>query len=75
MAQRMNIQIAAWCHFYWKELNPGAEKFYPKLSDRAFSQVLLHEIGKCKWDPSLKAVSLPSSQSEMSAIAKFEEQD
>ncbi len=55
MAKRMNVQIAAWCHFYWKELNPGAEKFYHKLSDRAFSQVLLHEIGKCKWDSSLKA--------------------
>jgi hypothetical protein len=75
MAKRMNVQIAAWCHFYWKELKPGAKKFYHKLSDQAFSQVLLHEIGKCKWDPSLKAILSPSLQSEMSVIAKFEEQD
>jgi hypothetical protein len=75
MAERMNIQIAAWCHFYWKELNPGAERFYRKLSDRAFNQVLLHEIGQCTWDSSLKAVTSPSAQSEMSAIAEFEQQD
>ncbi len=43
MAERMNVQIAAWCHFYWKDLNPGAKRFYQKLSDRAFSQVLLHK--------------------------------
>jgi hypothetical protein len=42
MAERMNVQIAAWCHFYWKETNPGANRFYCKLLDRAFSQVLLH---------------------------------
>jgi hypothetical protein len=77
MAKQMNVQIAAWCHFYWKESNPGTKKFYRKLSDRAFSQVLLHDIGKCTWDPSLKVVSSssPSLQSEMSAIAKFEQQD
>jgi hypothetical protein len=44
LAERMNVQIAAWCHFYWKDSNPGAKRFYRKLSDRAFSQVLLHEI-------------------------------
>jgi hypothetical protein len=38
IAKRMNIQIAAWCHFYWKESNPGAKRFYRKLSKRAFSQ-------------------------------------
>ncbi len=75
MAKQMNVQIAAWCHFYWKESNLGAKKFYRKLSDRAFSQVLLHDIGKCTWDPSLKVVLLPSLQSEMLAIAKFEQQD
>ncbi len=75
MAKRMNIQIAAWCHFYWKDTNPGAEKFYCKLSDRAFSQVLLHKIGNCTWDSALKAVTSPSAQSEMSAIAEFEQQD
>jgi hypothetical protein len=75
MTERMNVQITAWCHFYWKELNPGAKKFYRKISDWAFSQVLLHKIGKCKWDSSLKAVLSPSLQSEMSAIDGFEEQD
>ncbi len=50
MAERMNTQITAWCHFYWKELNPGAMRFYRKLLDRAFNQVLLHEIGQCTWD-------------------------
>jgi hypothetical protein len=47
MAERMNVQITAWCHFYWRELNPVAERFYRKLLDKAFSQVLLHEIGDC----------------------------
>ncbi len=27
MAEKMNVQIAAWCHFYWKESDPGAERF------------------------------------------------
>ncbi len=75
MAEKMNVQIAAWCHFYWKESNPGAERFYRKLSDRAFNQVLLHEIGQCTWDSSLKAVTSPSAQSEMLAIVEFEQQD
>ncbi len=61
MAEQMNVQIAAWCHFYWKDTNPGAEKFYRKLSDRAFSQVLLHEIADCTWDAALKAVISPNS--------------
>jgi hypothetical protein len=61
MAERMNVQITAWCYFYWKDTNPGAEKFYCKLLDRAFSQVLLHEIGDCTWDPTLKAVTSPSA--------------
>jgi hypothetical protein len=75
MAKRMNVQIAAWCHFYWKESNPGAKRFYRKLSERAFNQVLLHEIGQCTWDSSRKAVTSPSAQSEMSAIAEFKRQD
>ncbi len=75
MAEQMNTQIAAWCHFYWKDTNPGAEKFYRKLSERAFSQVLLHEISKCTWDPDLKVVVSPSRQGEMASIAKFEQQD
>jgi hypothetical protein len=75
MAEKMNVQITAWCHFYWKESNPGGKRFYRKLSDRAFSQVLLHKIGDCTWDSNLKAVTSPSAQSEMSAIAEFEQQD
>jgi hypothetical protein len=75
MAERMNVQIAAWCHFYWKESNPGAKRFYWKLSERAFSQVLLHKIGGCTWDSSMKAVTSLSAQSEMLAIAEFEQQD
>ncbi len=74
MAERMNVQIAAWCHFYWKDTHPGAKQIYYKLSDRAFSQVLLHEIREFTWDSSLKAVTSPSAQSEMSAIAEFEQQ-
>jgi hypothetical protein len=75
LSERINVQIAAWCHFYWKESNQGAKRFYQKLSDRAFSQVLLHEIGKCTWDSRTKAVTSPSAQSEMSTIAEFEQQD
>jgi hypothetical protein len=75
MAERMNTQITAWCHFYWKDTNPGAEKFYRKLSERAFGQVLLHEISKCTWDPDLKVVVSPSGQAEMASIAEFEQQD
>jgi hypothetical protein len=75
MAERMNIQIAAWCHFYWKETNPGADRFYQKLSERAFNQVLLHEINECTWDLSLKAVTLPRAQTEMAAIVDFGQQD
>jgi hypothetical protein len=44
MAEKMTVQIAAWCHFYWQDTNPGAERFYRKLSDRAFNQVLCHEM-------------------------------
>ncbi len=75
LAERMNVQIAAWCHFYWKDSNPEAERFYRKLSDRAFSQVLLHELCDCTWDSKLKAVTSPSTQLEMSAVAEFKQQD
>jgi hypothetical protein len=61
--------------FYWKETNPGADRFYWKLSDRAFNQVLLHETKECTWDPSLKAVTSPRAQTEMAAIADFEQQN
>jgi hypothetical protein len=75
LAKRMNMQIAAWCHFNWKDLNPGAKRFYCKLLDRVFSQVLLHEIGDCTWDSKLKAVTSPSAQSEMAVVAEFKQQD
>jgi hypothetical protein len=75
MAEKMNVQIAACCHYYWKETNPGAERFYHKLSNRAFNQVLIHEISECTWDPELKAVNSLRAQSEMAAIADFEQQD
>ncbi len=66
LAERMNVQIAAWCHFYWKDSNPRAKRFYRKLSDRAFSQDLLHEIGDCTWDSKLNAVTSPSAQCQQS---------
>ncbi len=48
---------------------------YCKLLDSAFDQVLLHDIGQCTWDSRHKAVTSPSTQSEMSAIAEFKHQD
>ncbi len=75
MAKRINVQVAAWCHIYWKATNPGGERFYKKLSDRAFSQVLLHEISKGVWDAEEMSVSLPNAQSELSAVMEFKNQD
>ncbi len=75
MAEQMNIQIAAWFHFYWKETNPGGEKFYRKLSDWAFGQVLLNEISECEGDIETRSVTLPTAQSELSAVMEFKNQD
>jgi hypothetical protein len=75
MAEKMKVQIAAWCHFHWKDTNPGAEKFYRKLSDRAFNQVLRHEISLCTWDAATEVVTSPRAMTEMAAIAEFEQQD
>ena len=75
MAKQMNVQIAAWCHFYWEETNPGGEKFYRKLLDQAFSQVLLHEISECVWDAETRSVTLPTAQLELSAVMEFKNQD
>ena len=75
MAEKMKVQIAAWCHFYWQDTNPGAERFYHKLSDRAFNQVLRHEISACSWDAATKVVASPKAQIEKTAIAEFEQQD
>ena len=75
MAEQMYTNIAAWCNFYcyWNDINPGVEKFYRKLSERAFSQVLRHEISACTWDPTLKIVTSPKGQSEMASLAEFEQ--
>jgi hypothetical protein len=75
MAERMNVQIAAWCFHYWKDTNPGAEKFYRKISDRAFSQTLIHEISECTWDAATKVITSPRARTEKAAIEEFEEQD
>jgi len=75
LAEKMNVQIAAWCHFYWKSTNPGGERFYRKLSDRAFNQVMLHEISECEWDDKTRTVTSPTSRSELSAVIEFENQD
>ena len=73
MAERMNTNIAAWCHFCWNDINPGTEKIYHKLSEWAFSQVLRHEISACSWDPFVKTVTSPRGQSEMALLAEFEQ--
>jgi hypothetical protein len=75
MAEKMKVQIAAWCHFYWQDTNPGAGRFYRKLSDRAFNQTLRHEISACSWDAATMVVTSPRAQTEMAAIAEFEQQD
>jgi hypothetical protein len=76
MVERMNVQIAAWRHFYWKGTNPRGERFYRKLADRVFSQILLHEISKCQWDAKSLLVTLPNAfQAKLSAVMEFENQD
>jgi hypothetical protein len=71
MAKQMNVQIAAWCHFYWKSTNPGGERFYKKLSDQAFNPDLLHETNKCKWDEKTRLVTSPKLQSKLLAVIEF----
>jgi hypothetical protein len=75
MAAWINVQVTVWCHYYWKATNLGGERFYRKLSDRAFSQVLLHEISKCVWDAEEMSMTSPNAQSELSAVMEFENQD
>ncbi len=75
MAKRMNVQIAAWCHFYWKSTNPGGERFYRKLSNQAFNQVMLHKISECEWEEKMMLVTSPTSRSELSAVIKFKNQE
>ncbi len=49
--------------------------FYQKLSDQAFSQVMLHKIRECKWDEKTRTVTSPTSHSELSKVIEFENQD
>ncbi len=65
----------AWCHYYWKATNLGGERFCRKLSDRAFSQVLLHEISKCVCNAKEMSMISPNAQSEFSAGMEFKNQD
>jgi hypothetical protein len=51
------------------------DRFYRKFLDRVFNQVFLHKISECMWNNTVKALTLPSSQSEMSDIADFKHRD
>jgi hypothetical protein len=75
LAKKMKVQIAAWFHFYWKSTNPGGERFYKKLSDHAFNQVMLHKISECEWDGKTMTVASPTSRSELLEVIKFKNQD
>ncbi len=75
LAKRINVQVAAWCHFYWKDTNKGGERFFKKLSERAFNGHLIHEISECTWDSKEQAVTSPRSLSEMSAVYEFQSLD
>ncbi len=74
-AERINHQVAAWCINYWKDTNPGGNLFFQKLAGKAFCQVLLHKLNDCSWDSATQTVTSPHAQSEMAAVADFENQD
>jgi hypothetical protein len=74
-AEKINQQVAAWCLNYWTESNPGGASFYCKLTNRAFSQVLLHKVHKCSWDSETQTVTTPKGQSKTAEIAEFKNQD
>ena len=76
IAEHINIQAAAWCHFYWKDTNKGRERFFMKpLSERAFNGHLIHEINECSWDAKEQVMTSPRSMSKMSAMYKLESLD
>jgi hypothetical protein len=75
MAEHINVQVAAWCHYYWKDTNKGRERFFKKLAERAFNAHLNHEVSECVWDAAEQVVMSPRSLSEMSAVYKFESLD
>ena len=74
-AKSINVQVAAWCHFYWKDTNKGGERFFKKLLERAFNGHLIHEISECTWDAKEQVVTSPRSLSKMSAVYEFESLD
>jgi hypothetical protein len=74
-AERINIQVAAWCHYYWKDTNKGRERFFKKLAERAFNAHLNHEVSECVWDAAEQVVTSLRSLTEMSAMYKFESLD
>jgi hypothetical protein len=55
--------------------NPGGERFYKKLFDRFFNQVMLHKINKCEWNQKTRLVTSPNLRSKLLAIIEFESQD
>jgi hypothetical protein len=75
MVEQINVQVMPWSHYYWKTTNPGGERFYRKLLDRAFSQVLLHEISECVWSAKEMSATSPNAQLDLSAVMVFENQD
>ncbi len=74
-AECINHHVAAWCINYWKDTNPGGSSFFKKLASKAFCQVLLHEVSNCSWDLATQTVTSPHAQSEIAAVAEFENQD
>jgi hypothetical protein len=75
MAKQINVQVAAWCHYYWRETNKGGERFFKKLAERAFNAHLNHKVSECIWDAAAHVVTSPRSLSEMSAVYKVESLD
>ena len=73
-ALQINHQVAVWCLNYWADTNPGGKAFFNKLANRAFNHALLHKVRKCAWDSATQTVTSPSAQSEIAAIAEFEDQ-
>jgi hypothetical protein len=75
MAEHINVQVAAWCHYYWKNTNKGGERFFKKLAERAFNAHLNHEVSECVWDAAEQVVTSLRSLLKMSAVYKFESLD
>jgi hypothetical protein len=74
-AERINHHAAAWCINYWKDTNPGGASFFKKLAGKAFCQDQLHKVSECTWILATQTMTSPHAQSEMEAVAEFENQD